>query len=80
MKILLTLWLLLLGLGPSAGIKERRILKGDNKGTSFLAIQAAKDLIQKNNLDPTTIDLVVVATCLFHNRLSNTLVATLSIE
>ena len=39
------------------GIKERRILKGANKGTSFLAIQAAKDLIQKNNLDPTTIDL-----------------------
>jgi len=44
------------------GIKERRILKGPNKGTSFLAIQAAKDLIQKNNLDPTTIDLVIVAT------------------
>ncbi len=44
------------------GIKERRILKGDNKGTSFMAIQAAKDLIQKNNLDPKTIDLVVVAT------------------
>ena len=44
------------------GIKERRILKGANKGTSFLAIQSAKNLIQKNNLDPTTIDLVVVAT------------------
>ena len=44
------------------GIKERRILKGVNKGTSFLAIQAAKNLIQKNNLDPTTIDLVIVAT------------------
>jgi len=44
------------------GIKERRILKGDNKGTSFMAIQAAKDLIQKHNLDPKTIDLVVVAT------------------
>jgi 3-oxoacyl-[acyl-carrier-protein] synthase-3 len=29
------------------GIKERRILKGPNKGTSFLAIQAAKNLIQK---------------------------------
>ena len=44
------------------GIKERRILKGENRGTSFLAIQAAKDLIQKKNLDPATIDLVVVAT------------------
>jgi|TARA_Y100000385_G_scaffold229628_1_gene241077 3-oxoacyl-[acyl-carrier-protein] synthase-3 len=44
------------------GIKERRILKGENKGTSFLATQAAKNLIQKKNLDPATIDLVVVAT------------------
>ena len=44
------------------GIKERRILKGENKGTSFMAIQAAKNLIQKTNLDPKTIDLVVVAT------------------
>ena len=44
------------------GIKERRILKGENKGTSFMAIQAAKNLINKKNLDPTTIDLVVVAT------------------
>lgn len=44
------------------GIKERRILKGENRGTSFLAIQAAKNLIQKKNLDPATIDLVVVAT------------------
>jgi 3-oxoacyl-[acyl-carrier-protein] synthase-3 len=44
------------------GIKERRILKGDNKGTSFMAIQAATSLIKKNNVDPKTIDLVVVAT------------------
>jgi 3-oxoacyl-[acyl-carrier-protein] synthase-3 len=44
------------------GIKERRILKAEGKGTSFLAIEAAKDLIQKTNLDPTTIDLVLVAT------------------
>tara|TARA_B000000475_G_scaffold270325_1_gene265757 strand:+ start:90 stop:1094 length:1005 start_codon:yes stop_codon:yes gene_type:complete len=44
------------------GIKERRILKGDAKGTSFLAIRAAKDLFQKSGIDPLTIDLVVVAT------------------
>ena len=44
------------------GIKERRILKVDGEGTSFLAIRAAKDLIQKINLDPKTIDLVIVAT------------------
>lgn len=44
------------------GIKERRILKDDGKGTSFLAIKAAEDLLNKNNLDPKEIDLVIVAT------------------
>lgn len=44
------------------GIKERRILKDEGKGTSFLAIKAAEDLIQKKNLDPKEIDLVIVAT------------------
>ena len=44
------------------GIKERRILKDEGKGSSFLAINAAKDLITKNSIDPRTIDLVIVAT------------------
>lgn len=44
------------------GIKERRILKDPSKGTSFLAIQAAQDLIDKSGVDPKEIDLVVVAT------------------
>ena len=44
------------------GIKERRILKKEGKGTSFLAIRAAKDLLQKSGVDPLTIELVVVAT------------------
>lgn len=44
------------------GIKERRILKDKNKGTSFLAIKAAKDLIKKRNLDPKEIDMVIMAT------------------
>jgi 3-oxoacyl-[acyl-carrier-protein] synthase-3 len=44
------------------GIKERRILKEEGKGTSFLAIQAAKDLIRKRNIDPKDIELVIVAT------------------
>ena len=60
------------------GIKERRILKGDNKGTSFLAIQAAKDLIQKNNIDPSTIDLVVVATATPDMKASSTSAFTAS--
>lgn len=44
------------------GIKERRILKDPNKGTSFLAIQAAKDLINKKGIDPKEIDLLILAT------------------
>lgn len=44
------------------GIKERRILKDVGKGTSFLAIEAAKDLIQKKGIDPKEIELVIVAT------------------
>lgn len=44
------------------GIRERRILKGDKLGTSFLAIKAAEDLIQKNGIDPSEIDAVIVAT------------------
>ena len=43
------------------GIKERRILKDPDKGTSFLAIKAAQDLIDKKGLDPAEIDLVMVA-------------------
>jgi len=44
------------------GIKERRILKEPNQGTSFMAIRAAKDLLQKSNVDPKEIDMVIVAT------------------
>jgi len=44
------------------GIKERRILKGEGKGTSFMAIKAAQQLISKKKLDPKEIELVIVAT------------------
>ena len=44
------------------GIKERRILKEPNQGTSFMAIEAAKDLLQKSGTDPKEIDMVIVAT------------------
>lgn len=44
------------------GIKERRIARNPLEPTSFLAIQAANQLFQKNNIDPSTIDLVIVAT------------------
>lgn len=44
------------------GIKERRILKGDGLGTSFMAIKAAEDLLQKSNTNPEDIEMVIVAT------------------
>lgn len=44
------------------GIKERRLLKKEGEGSSYLAIEAVKDLMQKTDLDPKEIDLVLVAT------------------
>lgn len=39
------------------GIKERRILKGEGKGTSYMAIKAAEQLLQKKKLDPKEIEI-----------------------
>lgn len=44
------------------GIKERRILKEEGLGSSYLARKAAKQLIQKTGVDPQTIDCVICAT------------------
>ena len=44
------------------GIKERRLLKEEGKGTSFMAIKAAQNLLEKANLDAKEIDLVIMAT------------------
>jgi len=44
------------------GIKERRILKGEGLGSSFLGIKAAENLIEKSGLDPKEIDLLILAT------------------
>ena len=44
------------------GIKERRILKEEGAGTSYMAIRAAQDLLRKRNIDPKEIDLVLMAT------------------
>lgn len=44
------------------GIKERRILKDKGKGTSYMAIKAAQDLLEKSNVDPAEIDMVIMAT------------------
>jgi 3-oxoacyl-[acyl-carrier-protein] synthase-3 len=45
------------------GIKERRILKGEDMGTSEMAIGAIKDLLARNpHIDPLDIELVICAT------------------
>jgi 3-oxoacyl-[acyl-carrier-protein] synthase-3 len=44
------------------GIKERRILRGEGLGTSYMASEAVKGLLKKTNTDPTDIDLVICAT------------------
>jgi len=44
------------------GIKERRILKGEGLGTSDMAVEAVKQLLETKNIDPTEIELVICAT------------------
>lgn len=44
------------------GIKERRILKGEGKGTSVIGIEAVKGLLEKTQTDPKDIDLIICAT------------------
>ncbi|MEO0571166.1 MAG: beta-ketoacyl-ACP synthase III [Bacteroidota bacterium] len=44
------------------GIKERRLLKKEGAGSSYLGINAVKDLMQKTDVNPEEIDLVLVAT------------------
>jgi len=44
------------------GIRERRILKGENLGVSVMAIEAAKELLAKTQTDPKEIDAVIFAT------------------
>ena len=52
------------------GIKERRILKEEGLGTSYIARKAAKQLIQRTKTNPDDIDLVIVATTTPFNRLN----------
>jgi len=44
------------------GIKERRLLKEEGKGSSYLAIKAAEELLEKSNIDPAEIDMLIMAT------------------
>ena len=44
------------------GIQERRILKGEGKATSDMAVEAVKGLLKKTNTDASEIDLLICAT------------------
>lgn len=44
------------------GIKERRILKGEGMGTSYMASRAVKGLLEKTGTNPEDIDLIICAT------------------
>lgn len=44
------------------GILERRILKGEDQGTSVMGIKAVQMILEKKNLDPNDVDLLICAT------------------
>ena len=44
------------------GIKERRILKGEGKGTSVLGTEAVNGLLKKTKIDAKEVDLIICAT------------------
>lgn len=44
------------------GIKERRILKGEGLGTSYMGIRAVKQLLEKTNVNPEEIEVILTAT------------------
>ena len=44
------------------GIKERRILKGEGVGLSYMGIRAVKQLLEKTNLNPEEVEVILTAT------------------
>ncbi len=44
------------------GIKERRILKGEGKGTSVMGAEAVKGLLEKRGISPDDVDLLICST------------------
>jgi 3-oxoacyl-[acyl-carrier-protein] synthase-3 len=44
------------------GIKERRILKGKDQGSSVMGIKAVQQLLEKTNTRPEDVDLLICAT------------------
>jgi len=44
------------------GITERRILKGEGKGTSEMCVKAIEELLKKRGISPLEIDMIIVGT------------------
>ncbi|MEM6398171.1 MAG: beta-ketoacyl-ACP synthase III [Bacteroidota bacterium] len=44
------------------GIKERRILKGENQGASVMGVEAVRGLLEKTGTDKNEVDLLICAT------------------
>ena len=44
------------------GIEERRILRDKDKATTFMAIEAAKEALEKRGMDAADLDVIIVAT------------------
>lgn len=44
------------------GIKERRVLRGEGKGTSFMGIKAVQELLKKTDTAPDEIEVIIFAT------------------
>ncbi|MDU1889192.1 MAG: beta-ketoacyl-ACP synthase III [Dysgonomonas sp.] len=44
------------------GIKERRVLKGEGKGTSIMGAEAVKQILEKTNTKPEEVEAIIFAT------------------
>lgn len=44
------------------GIRERRILKDPTLGASYMGVKAVEDLLQRHQIDPATIDGIILTT------------------
>ena len=44
------------------GVKERRILKGERLGSSFMGIKAVAEILEKTNTDPKDVEVLICAT------------------
>ena len=44
------------------GIQERRILRDKDKATTYMAIEAAREALDRRGMDPADIDVIIVAT------------------